>query len=82
MTKLFRYRGLACGGGTYRHYLPLFMAESKGHSEDVGVADKTVPWYHGKPEEFSPAARELFERYSNIPADRVDANVFDLVVPS
>ena len=55
------------------------MAQKIESSRDVVHGDKDVPWYHTTPEEFSPAARELLEKYSNVPADRVDAHVFDAV---
>lgn len=40
---------------------------------------KDVPWYEKEVQHFSPAGRELLEKYSHIPPDEVDAHVHEIV---
>ena len=60
------------------------MASSTTEIDTQAKADrfsKDVPWYHKEIEDFSPAGRELLEKYSHIPPDEVDAHVFEIVRP-
>lgn len=54
------------------------MTAQLDDSKDVLDNNKTVPWYREKPDQFSPAARELLERYSHIAPDKVDSHVQDV----
>lgn len=40
---------------------------------------KDVPWYEKEVQYFSPAGRELLEKYSHIPPNEVDAHVHEIV---
>jgi hypothetical protein len=49
----------------------------------VGSQDKTVPWYlHDVGAKLSPQIRSLFETYSKIQSDKVEAHMYKLVSPS
>lgn len=45
----------------------------------VGTHDKSVEWYNEQLENVSEATRELLEKYSKIPADRIISHCLKVV---
>ena len=45
----------------------------------VATRDKSAPWYAPEISQISPAARELFENYSHVPAERVIPHILEVV---
>ena len=54
---------------------PITPGNNSTHSKDVG-------WYTPTLTEISPAARELLEKYSNLPPERVIPHILEIVSPS
>lgn len=44
--------------------------------------DKNVPWYSNDLETIQDQARELLEKYSKIPADKVNSHILEVVGPT
>ena len=48
-------------------------------SDQISERSRDVAWYHPQLTEVPPAAREILEQYSKIPASDIEKHVFDIV---
>lgn len=53
--------------------------QKQDQNPQVGNRSKNVPWYSKDIQNATPQARELLEKYSNIPPEKVDAHLLEVV---